>query len=83
MLGVGVGNVPVQQRVTFAMIGRWPNGNRIVVSVLMLNAVDHLAAILVSPLDQPPIPRCPRHPSQELLHHPSLRGVWDRGRDTE
>ena len=70
VLSVGVGNVPVQQRVTFAMFGRWPSGNRIVVSVLMLNAVDHLAAILASPLDQPPIPRCPRHPSQESLHPP-------------
>ena len=74
VLGVGVRNVPVQQRVTFAMIGRWPSGNRIIVSVLMLNAVNHLAAILSSPLDQPPIPRCPRHPSQEPLHptSPSL-----------
>ena len=68
VLGVGVGNVPVQQCVTFAMIGRWRSGNRIIVSVLMLNAVNHLTASLASPLDQPPIPRCPRHPSQEPLH---------------
>ena len=34
VLGAGVGNVPVQQRVTFAMIGRWPSGNHIVASIL-------------------------------------------------
>ena len=91
VLGVGVGNVPVQQHVTFAMIGRWLGGNRIIVSVLMPNAVNHLTAMLASPLDQPPIPRCHRHPSQEPLHPrplptlppPSLRGAWGRGRDAE
>ena len=56
VLGVGVGNVPVQQRVTFAMIGRWPSGNLFIISVLMPNSVNLLAAMLAPPLDQQPIP---------------------------
>ena len=56
MLGVRVGNVPVQQRVTFAVIGRWPSGNLFIISVLMQNAVNLLAAMLALPLDQQPIP---------------------------
>ena len=55
MLGVGIGNVPVQQRVTFAVIGRWPSGNLFIINVLMPNAVNLLAAMLVPPLDQQPI----------------------------
>ena len=58
VLGVGVGNVTVQQRVTFAMIGRWPSGNHIVVSVLTLNTVNHLgrhAGVLTGPTANPPL----------------------------
>ena len=55
MLGVGVGNIPVQQRVTFAMISRWPSGNLFIISVLMPNAVNLLAAMLAPALDQQPI----------------------------
>ena len=55
LLGVRVGNVPVQKHMAFAMIGHWPSGNLFIVSVLMPNAVNLLAAELASPLDQPPI----------------------------
>ena len=83
VLGVGVGNVLVSQHVTFVIIGRWPSGKLIIVNVHMLIVVNLLAAMLASPLDQPPIPHCFRHPSQEPPHprpFPTLSPLPQRGR---
>ena len=38
------------------MIGRWPSGNHFIVSVCILDAIDHFLAILASPLRQLPFP---------------------------
>ena len=59
-LGLGVGHVLIILRVILVMIGRWINGNIIVLNALMLGAVNHLPAMLVIPLMQLPTPHCPR-----------------------
>ena len=82
-LGVGVGHVLIILHVIRVMVGRWINGNIIVLSVLMLGAVNHLPSMLEIPLIQLPTPHCPRPPQgpfpPHLLPFPSLGG--NRGRE--
>ena len=59
---VGVGIAVVHRHVVFAMVGHGFSGNICVINALMLGAVNHLLAILATPLKQLPIPLCPRPP---------------------
>ena len=53
-LGVGVGHVLIILHVIRVMVGHWINGNIIVLSSLMLGAVNHLPSMLEIPLMQLP-----------------------------
>ena len=61
-LGVGVGHVLINLHVILVTVGHWINGNIIVLNALMLGAVNHLPAMLATPLKQPPTLPCPRPP---------------------
>ena len=59
---VGVGNVHTIRCVIFVMVGLSSNGNILIVNALMLNEINHLHAMLVTPLRQLPTPLCLRPP---------------------
>ena len=61
-LGVGVGLALVLLHVKFVTVGHWINGNILVLNTLMLGAVNHLPAMLATPLKQLPTSPCPRPP---------------------
>ena len=61
-LGVGVGLALINQHVRLVTVGHWINGNIIVLNALMLGAVNHLPAMLATPLKQLPTLLCPRPP---------------------
>ena len=72
VLGVGVGFALVHRHVLFAMVGHWLSGNISIINVLMQGAVNHLPAILATPLRQLPTLLCPRPPRGPFhLHLPT------------
>ena len=86
-LGVGVGHVLIMLHVRYLMVGRWINGNIIVVNSLMLSAVNHLHAMLAIPLIQLPTPplsltstRSVSPPPPYLPLPPSFGGIGGRER---
>ena len=50
VLGIGVGIALVHRHVLLAMIGHWLSGNISIINTLMQGAVNHLPAILATPL---------------------------------
>ena len=56
---LGVGHVLIILHVIRVTVGRWINGNIIVLNALMLGAVNHLPAMLANPLIQLPTPLIP------------------------
>ena len=67
VISVGVGNVRMILRVIFVMVGLSSNGNIIIVNALMLNKINLLHAMLVTPLRQLPTPLCLRPPRGPYL----------------
>ena len=69
-LGVGVGLVLINLHVRLVTVGHWINGNIIVLNALMLGAVNHLPAMLATPLKQLPILPCPWPPQGPFRPRP-------------
>ena len=55
-LGVGVGHVLINLHGRLVTVGHWINGNIIALNEHMLGVVNHLPAMLATPLKQPPTP---------------------------
>ena len=83
-LGVGVDLALIILHVRLVTVGHWINGNIIVLNELMLDAVNHLPAMLATPLKQLPTLPCPRPPQglyrPRLPPSPSLGGTVGRER---
>ena len=67
-LGVGVGHILINLHVILVTVGHWINGNIIVLNALMLGAVNHLPAMLATPLKQPPTPLIPGLHEDRFTH---------------
>ena len=69
-LGVGVGLALVLLHVRFVTVGHWVNENIFDLNAHMLGTVNHLSAMLATPLKQLPTPPCPPASTRPVLPLP-------------